>query len=234
MYLQTLILALTVAVSTTEASKGAPDYHALFAADWSAAETYAAANRGEWSGIFAAFGLDPQLAEAVVFPEMVRYSSLRDAAERAAVRALYQQRGSRGADFSIGRFQMKPSFAERVEREWMASPESAAWGIAFDTAGTPDARRARVRRLDDPVWQCTYLAMFLKQLYARHPGLARVAPQRQVRLCAAAYNGGGADDLEAMERLSERAFFHTDFLPGPKTEYHSYSDIAEYYYNTLK
>ena len=69
--------------------------------------------------IFPEFGIRTELAVAVVFPELVRYSALMDFMETTAVKALYQQKGVKGADFSIGRFQMKPSFVEDLERQWM-------------------------------------------------------------------------------------------------------------------
>jgi hypothetical protein len=234
MYLSSLILALVWACGATGESglsgDDRPDYPALFGADWRRAEQYAASERAAWGEIFEAFGVDAQVAEAVVFPEMVRYSVLRDVVETAATRARYQQRGCRGADFSIGRFQMKPSFVERVEREWMAWPPGAEWGLAFNTAASVDARRARVRRMDDALWQCTYLAMFLRLLYERNAELAAAATTEQVRLCAAAYNGGVGDLARAAE-LAGKRFFHTDFLPGPRTRHHSYSDMAAYYYS---
>ncbi len=206
-----------------------PDYPALFGENWRRAEQYADSQREEWSEIWEVFGVDAQLAEAVVFPEMVRWSALRDVMETAAVRALYQKRGSRRADFSIGRFQMKPSFAERMEREWAAWPESALYGFAFDTADTPEARRARIRRLDEPLWQCVYLAIFLRLLDERGGEFRDADPVRRVRLCAAAYNAGCGDPAE-VRRLEEKRFFHTDFIAGPRTVYHSYGDIAAYYY----
>jgi phage protein U len=219
MHLQVVIFAIATLVSSR---------------DWRAAENYAAAQREAWSEIWIGFGVDPLLAEAVVFPEMVRYSTFQNVLETAATRALYQQMGSRGADFSIGRFQMKPSFAEHLEREWTGSPSCAEYGIWFDTSDTTESRRARIKRLDDPVWQCAYLGIFLKLLYERHPELASREPADQVRLCAAAYNGGcGAESLETIETMAGRKFFHTDFIVGAKTLYHSYSDIAEYYYKTL-
>ncbi len=223
MRLQALILVFAWATGVSGAVEASPDYPALFGRDWRAAEEYAAARRASWAEIWDGFGVDARVAEAVVFPEMVRYSALRDLAETAAVRALYQQRGSRGADFSIGRFQMKPSFAERVEREWMASEENTAWGFAFDTADNTDARRARIRRLDDITWQCTYLAMFLRLMWLSDERLAAASPEEQVSRCAAAYNGGGG------------RWFHTDFIAGPRTRYYSYAEVATYYYNnTLK
>lgn len=51
--------------------------------------------------IFPEFGIRTELAVAVVFPELVRYSALMDFMETTAVKALYQQKGVKGADFSL-------------------------------------------------------------------------------------------------------------------------------------
>ena len=82
--------------------------------------------------IFPEFGIRTELAVAVVFPELVRYSALMDFMETTAVKALYQQKGVKGADFSIGRFQMKPSFVEDLERQWMRTEWRHEYGIYFD------------------------------------------------------------------------------------------------------
>lgn len=122
--------------------------------------------------IFPEFGIRTELAVAVVFPELVRYSALMDFMETTAVKALYQQKGVKGADFSIGRFQMKPSFVEDLERQWMRTEWRHEYGIYFDLSETLEAHRICVLRLDDRNWQCIYLAMFLKLLYRRFRELA--------------------------------------------------------------
>ena len=86
--------------------------------------------------IFPEFGIRTELAVAVVFPELVRYSALMDFMETTAVKALYQQKGVKGADFSIGRFQMKPSFVEDLERQWMRTEWRHEYGIYFDLSET--------------------------------------------------------------------------------------------------
>ena len=53
---------------------------------------------------------DKNLLAAVIFPELVRYSSFRDLLETGVLEALYIEKGSDVANFSIGKFQMKPSF----------------------------------------------------------------------------------------------------------------------------
>ena len=77
--------------------------------------------------IFPEFGIRTELAVAVVFPELVRYSALMDFMETTAVKALYQQKGVKGADFSIGRFQMKPSFVADLERQRPTAYAYSGW-----------------------------------------------------------------------------------------------------------
>ena len=56
------------------------------------------------------------MAIAVVFPELIRYSALRDKIEITLLKSLYIYKGDDYADFSIGQFQMKPSFAELIHK----------------------------------------------------------------------------------------------------------------------
>ena len=58
---------------------------------------------------------DARLAMCIVAPEISQYSQLSDAAETYALYTLYVQ--GRVSDFSIGAFQMKPSFAVSIEKE---------------------------------------------------------------------------------------------------------------------
>ena len=160
--------------------------------------------------IFPEFGIRTELAVAVVFPELVRYSALMDFMETTAVKALYQQKGVKGADFSIGRFQMKPSFVEDLERQWMRTE----WRHEYD----------------DRNWQCIYLAMFLKLLYRRFPELAEEEDIEQVRFCSTAYNASFYGTYERIRSKSARRFYHTDFIPTPGTKRYAYSEIAVFYY----
>ncbi len=160
--------------------------------------------------IFPEFGIRTELAVAVVFPELVRYSALMDFMETTAVKALYQQKGVKGADFSIGRFQMKPSFVEDLERQWMRTEWRHEYGIYFDLSETLEAHRICVLRLDDRNWQCIYLAMFLKLLYRRFPELAEEEDIEQVRFCSTAYNASFYGTYECIRSKSARRFYHTD------------------------
>lgn len=110
------------------------------------------------------FGLDPDAVLAVVAPELIRYSLLKDFFETTALELAYVRYGPGKADFSIGRFQMKPSFAEQLERQLDSLPGIAPQlrqRLAYEEPEGPSRRRARVERLQHSEWQLRYaLAYF--------------------------------------------------------------------------
>ena len=80
------------------------NYPKVFGDDWTSAVQYVHEQHAAWKPLFEAFGVDARLAEAVVFPELIRYSRWQDEIETAAVNGLYVLQGTSGANFSIGRF----------------------------------------------------------------------------------------------------------------------------------
>ena len=204
------------------------------------ATAYAKEQRVAWTEIFQAFDVDAQLAEAVIFPELIRYSQLQDYAETTAVESSYVLLGNKGADYSVGRFQMKPSFVEAVERRWMKQRELPeqydAW---FDIADTRQARQVRASRIGDTLWQCVYLSMFIRLLQIDFPDLALMNDEHRVLWIATAYNRGvkfpgeGKGDTTDIEaHIYDRAY-HTDFIALPSTTRYCYASIALSHYKTL-
>lgn len=228
-----VFLVALLARAFSGASAFAQDYRKIFEKEWIEAERYVVGQWEVWDVIFPEFGIRTELAVAVIFPELVRYSALRDYMETAAVKALYLQKGVRGADFSIGRFQMKPSFAEDMERAWMRTEWSHEYEIYFDLSETLEARRSRILRLDDRNWQCIYLAIFLRLLYRRFPRLREEEDIEQVRFCATAYNASYYGTYEAIRRKSARRFYYTDFIPTKDTKRYAYSGIAVCFYKEV-
>ena len=230
MHLQALILVLSL----------------LFAAPSikdDAANAYCEQKRAEWQKVWREFEVPCDIAEAVIFPELIRYSLLQDKMETRAVRALYVSKGAGKCDFSIGRFQMKPSFAEDLEKRWMRSGMARKYNMYFDTKDNEIARRIRVNRLEDEEWQCIYLAIFIKMLFLDYgsldkkgeyfqEGIEALPVKEQVRLAAAAYNSGcrwvnpGYGPVDELAAKAKEKHFHLAYLPGPKTKYYVYSDIA--------
>ena len=90
------------------------DYKKIFGSDWEKAESFISENESWMKQLSEKYDVPYPLAIAVVFPELIRYSALRDKMEITLLKALYINLGEDYADFSIGKFQMKPSFAESI------------------------------------------------------------------------------------------------------------------------
>jgi len=209
------------------------NYRKAFGSDWRAAERYVTEHHAEWKETFDMFEVDASVAEAIVFPEMIRYSRWQDEIERAAVNALYIIGGKEKANFSIGRFQMKPSFAEDVERAWNASDLSKTYGFVFNLQQTSEARRSRIRRLSTTQGQCRYLAMFIRLQHQRHSQLNGLSQKEQVRFLATAYNHSATASWSSLCRMQHERHFHTDVVRTRNTRLYCYADIAMKAYHLL-
>jgi hypothetical protein len=199
---------------------------------WAEASQYADSRKEAWNEIWTAFDVPADVAEAIVFPEMLRYSIWQDQLETSAVKGTYVSLGSQGFDFSIGRFQMKPSFVERLERRWMKSAFPSQFEAYFDTDNTRMARRVRLIRIEDEIWQCVYVAMFIKLTYLDYQGLLDLPIKEQVRLVATAYNHGaisntsGGGSIAILRQWANKRFFHLDLLPTKDVQRYVYADLA--------
>lgn len=144
--------------------------------------------REEWRRTWTEMGVNPAVAESVVWPELLRYSSLRDLAETAANLG-FSLIGNESPDYSIGVFQMRPSFVEGLEKAWMGSGMAEEYNISFDVSDTVAARSSRISRMSSDSWQAVYVGVFLIMLYHSY-SLAPLSIEDQVRMSAAAYNRG--------------------------------------------
>jgi len=170
-------------------------------------------------------GIDPCTGLAIIFPELIRYSSIRDKIETAALKSLYIQYGKDYANFSIGQFQMKPSFAEEIEKEYI---KWKGWPIeGTDTTSCVASRKERVKRLNTTEGQVGYLCMFIKLMKRNLQQLSLLGRSEEVKLMAAAYNYGFKTDVKTLKEISQKRFFYTGIF-ATETKY-NYSDIAVEY-----
>ena len=146
--------------------------------------------REEWKEIWRSFGLDAAVAESVVWPEIQRYNSFSDMIETAADYGAHVI-GSDTPDYSIGIFQMRPSFVADLEKAWMRSGLADVYALSFDTDDNSGVRSRRIGRMSSSEWQAVYLAVFMRLLYHSY-NLAALPVEDQVRLTATAYNRGCA------------------------------------------
>lgn len=229
MYLQALILVLMLCVPVGSKARS---YARQFGSEWRRAAERVEQHRAAWQEVFGTLDVDAAECEAIVFPEQLRFSRLQDGMEQAALLGLYVTGGREKANFSIGLFQMKPSFAEQVEAAWMKSPMRHAYRLYFDLTDNREQRQRRLERITDERWQCVYLALFVRLMDEREPSLKELPGDERIRLLATAYNMSFTAPLEELQRSKHRRTFHTDLLATKRTRYYEYAGIAAEWYKT--
>jgi hypothetical protein len=141
------------------------DYHEIFGQNWIKAERFLNENR-EWINIsLRKYDIPYKEAVSVVFPELVRYSALQDKIEITLLKALYVNLGEEYANFSIGPFQMKPSFAEKIREGMHMFPEFVNRGYLKEKGSYDDIKSYRasiVEDLEKPETEILYLIIFIK------------------------------------------------------------------------
>jgi hypothetical protein len=222
-------MVLPSASQTVQATAG--DYRAIFGDKFVEAENYLREN--PW--IAEGLQLPPEetsLALAVVFPEIIRYSYLQDKIQVRALKVLYVQYGRKYANFSVGHFQMKPSFTEQLEADWnrlAGAEERAAAGIpAFVTADESAPRKERILRLDSMRWQVDYLRIFMAVMRKRYRDVSFSSVEDRLRFYAAAYNAGYTAGKEKLRRQMEERHFHLELFSPQRT--YNYGDVAVFFF----
>ena len=205
------------------------NYADIFGEDWKKAEAYEKENRQWMKPLLAKSQISYPLAISIVFPELVRYSALRDKMEISLLKTLYVNLGEEYADFSIGVFQMKPSFAEAI-REESAAYLGRRSGITFknipDYEDIKDFRKSIIKDLEDPESQVIYLITFIRICQKKY-NLNRLDELRLIKFLATAYNYGIEKTAMEIVRMTDKKFFYTKLL---KTESYSYADVSLFWY----
>src|SRR5659263_87768 len=130
-----------------------PDYRDIFRDDWNKALIFERENRSWMEPLLAKNGIPYPVAIAVIFPELVRYSALRDKMEITVLKALYINIGDEYANFSIGRFQMKPSFACMIREQasvFLGRKSGSLFKQKFENDDIRDFRKQIIAELEDP------------------------------------------------------------------------------------
>ncbi len=176
---------------------------------------------------------------AIVYPELLRYSPAQDYIEREVNRRLYAEHNLKSeVDFSMGLFQMKPSFAERLEAYFQSAlaGHPRAPDFAYAEKDSVALRSARLGRLADARWQLIYLRGFYHIVQHRFPQLATYPPDKRVRLMALAYNAGFHLPEARLWQWENVKYFPNGEMAGlmgqPNT--HSYADLASEFFKRGK
>lgn len=171
---------------------------------------------------------DVVIAFSIVAPEVSQYSALSDFFETAAVKDGYPSTGK--PDYSIGLFQMKPSFAESLESEVgkdNALKQKYGARLAYGTDDIRKVRRQRVERLSDTGWQMFYLAVFVDVVKRRTATWGLASSEEKVRCWSTLYNAGFYLSRERVRQSQGVKQFPRN------TKRFNYSAIAVEFYNVL-
>lgn len=186
-----------------------------FGSDCKKAEQWLQTNTAEWDKM-ALEGYNIPLSKAIIFPELLRYNQLRDKLEIFGLQVLYIQFGKDYADFSIGPFQMKPSFAELIEK----------------TGKNPAIitnRKERIDLLNTTAGQFIYLRSFLRWMDKTYAHKKWHSMEEKIRFYATAYNCGFNKPESFLNAMLYKKFFR---ITETSTDSYNYATIAVSYYQT--
>jgi len=218
-------------VAFSQIPEKGPDYKTLFGKDYDYASS-TIGNNTWWTDSLEKTGIDPQFALSIIFPELIRYSSISDYIEIKALEVLYVQYGHDYADFSIGLFQVKPSFAELIEADLLQYHllDSFPSLSSLKPKVTDDVqtRKERIFKLKDEHFQLKYLEAFIRVMDHLYQGIYFGSTEEKLIFYATAYNTGYFKGEKVIKGASDKAYFHCG-IAEPEIKY-SYSAIALDYY----
>jgi len=149
--------------------------------------------------------------------------------ETAMLKTLYRNLGIDYADFSIGVFQIKPSFAEKIHKEISyLSGRKVKTLFKKSTSYKSDReyRGAIIAELEDPQSAFNYIIAFFTICEKYLPQNTKSEAEK-VRFFATAYNTGFWKSVEEIEKMKDLKFFNTKLF---KTENYSYADVSLFWY----
>jgi len=228
-----LIVVLLLFISGGYLFSQSLNYSEIFGNDWNKAELFVSQNRGLIESKFRKFDVSYPVAMAVIFPELVRYSALRDKIEITLLKALYINLGEEYANFSVGHLQMKPSFADKIRQDAGEIEEkkiNRMFRFKSDYGDKLKYRQSIVSDLENFETQLNYLVAFIKICESKFD-LKVMDEDYKVRFLATAYNYGFWFGADQIERMDGEKYFRTTIL---KTESYSYSDVSLFWYQKYK
>jgi hypothetical protein len=205
------------------------NYREIFGKDWDKAELFVKENRNWMDPKLEQFRISYPVAVGVIFPELVRYSAIRDKIEITLLKALYINMGEEYANFSVGPFQMKPSFGEMI-RGKVTELSDGKLDEFFKKKNEYDDikmfRASIVSDLENPETQVYYLIAFIK-ICEKDFRLGAKDDYEFIRFLATAYNYGFWKTQAQIEKMTDKKYFTTKLFPS---ETYSYSDVSLFWY----
>jgi hypothetical protein len=202
------------------------DYRQVFGRDYTWAVNWLKQHDALIEEYASAFNIPGKELKAIVFPELIRYNGLFNAVEIESLKYLYVREGRYYADFSVGYFQMKPSFAEMVEKDGgklfnARRLREIGWKNFINAADNEMSRKERVKRISNTREQIIYLCVFYKVCQSRFRNRIFASPVERLKLFATCYNAGYRRSYESLMAFQLKNNFYK----------YNYSSVSAYYYS---
>ena len=165
---------------------------------------------------------------AIIYPELLRYNYLKDFFETSSLELVYVKFGSKAADFSIGHFQMKPSFVEQIEKK-ILSNSALCKKYKVLIIKNQNKRSVRINRLKSTHWQLAYLHAFIDICMIKFPSIKKESKNNQIHFLAACYNIGFNFPLVTIKNRCNFKIF--PFGTQYNGNQFCYADLSCAYYN---
>ncbi len=145
---------------------------------------------------------------SIVAPEVAMYKKFMDVFETKTAEIFYANWGSDYANFSLGIFQMKPSFAEKIERDYVKFYPKGKYGdsLRYLDTGAVEIRSKRIERLKSIRWQQIYLICFYDILEKKYSHLF-TGWEDKMTFYAAAYNYGYTSPIQEIKNWQSKKSF---------------------------
>ncbi len=162
----------------------------------------------EIEAIAREYKVDDDLVKSIVFPEYIRNSVFSGMVEEQSLAITYVELGSDVLDFSIGQFQIKPSFVVKLEQALNDNKDLKLKyaGLCINQKNEKTRRQIRFDRLKDMNWQTRYVCCFIDHCVAKYDlkGLSKI---EQLKFLSTAYNVGIKETAGQIEANYESRSF---------------------------
>lgn len=224
------LLTLSISFFPLSDTAKAENYSVLYSVEVQRAVDFYEKNHDTLKDIFP--GLSEKMLKmiySVVAPEVSQYDPFKDFIEVKALEMKYVRNGN--CDYSIGRFQMKPSFVESLEKEVFNSASlKKKFGkyLGYATGEDPGTvRKERLKRMCESEWQMRYLAIFIEVAKRRTAKWGLKGNEEKLWCWATLYNAG---PYLSRQRVSNRQ--KVKQFPRGTKEF-NYSAVAVELYKVL-
>jgi hypothetical protein len=205
-------------------------YNVDFQSEFKSAMNFYKNHEKKFSKKESSTGLTSKFLFCIVAPEVSQHNSIVNDIQLYSMKLLYVQNGTKYGDFSLGIFQMKPSFVEDLEVYVSKNSKlkKAFSKILFNDKNSSYARSTRLNRLATFDWQLLYLTVFCNIVKDRFSSIKFSNIKDKLKFYATAYNCGFGRSKEDI--LKHQSMFQ---FPRFSMNKYNYSDISILFYNHI-